>query len=248
MFPSVSLLLIIIFYFFAIVGMEAFQYQVTEGCCVNASYSVGQYYAGSLNSSVPNPAVYYLNNFDNILRSYVTLFILLVVNNWYIIMEGFASEVSPHWTARIYFFSFYIVTLVVLQVVISFIVEAFVLQLEEANHRKEREKQLLGRNLQIVYDTDCVEDEHRKKEVRITLHHQDIKKLNYLITYTDERRTRNKESFSFDQAVKKFRRIDLPKEGMQCSGRRLRTKDDLHLLKYRADIQVWQINTRLLTM
>ena len=41
--------------------------------------------------------------------------------------------------------------------VISFIVEAFVLQLEEANHRKEREKQLLGRNLQIVYDTDCVE-------------------------------------------------------------------------------------------
>ncbi|CAI8042945.1 hypothetical protein GBAR_LOCUS23825, partial [Geodia barretti] len=82
-------------------------------------------------------------------------------------------------------------------------------------------------------------DEHRKKEVRITLHHQDIKKLNYLITYTDERRTRNKESFSFDQAVKKFRRIDLPKEGMQCSGRRLRTKDDLHLLKYRADIQQW---------
>ena len=48
----------------------------------------------------------------------------------------------------------------VLQVVISFIVEAFVLQLEEANHRKEREKQrrkLLGRNLPIVYDTDCVE-------------------------------------------------------------------------------------------
>ncbi|CAI8036243.1 Two pore calcium channel protein 1, partial [Geodia barretti] len=233
---NVSLLLIVIFYFFAIVGMEAFQYQVTEGCCVNASYSVGHNNAGSLNSSAPNPAVYHLNNFDNILRSYVTLFILLVVNNWYIIMEGFASEVSPHWTARIYFFSFYIVTLVVLQVVISFIVEAYVLQLEEANHCKEREEQ----NLQIVYDTDCVEDEHRKKEVRITLHHQDIKKLNYLITYTDERRTRNRELFSFDRAVKKFRRINLPtEEGMQCSGRRLRTKDDLHLLKYRADIQVY---------
>ena len=46
--------------------------------------------------------------------------------------------------------------------VISFIVEAFVLQLEEANHRKEREKQLLGRNLQIVYDTDCVEGIYRQ--------------------------------------------------------------------------------------
>jgi two pore calcium channel protein 1 len=31
---SVSLLLIVIFYFFAIVGMEAFQYQVAQGCCV----------------------------------------------------------------------------------------------------------------------------------------------------------------------------------------------------------------------
>lgn len=44
--------------------------------------------------------------------------------------------------------------------VISFIVEAFVLQLEEETHRKEKEKRkkkLLGRNLQIVDDTDCVE-------------------------------------------------------------------------------------------
>ena len=45
--------------------------------------------------------------------------------------------------------------------VISFIVEAFVLQLEQENHRKEREqlqkKKLLGRDFQIVYDTDCVE-------------------------------------------------------------------------------------------
>lgn len=48
---------------------------------------------------------------------------------------------------------------VVLQVVISFIVEAFVLQLEEETHRKEKEqkKKLLERNLQIVDDTDCVE-------------------------------------------------------------------------------------------
>ena len=30
---------------------------------------------------------------------------------------------------------------------------------------------------------------------------------------------------------------------MQCSGRRLRTKDDLHLLKYRADIEVYKIHT-----
>ena len=48
---------------------------------------------------------------------------------------------------------------VVLQVVISFIVEAFVLQLEHANQRKENDhkKRLLGRNLTLSDDTDCIE-------------------------------------------------------------------------------------------
>ena len=48
---------------------------------------------------------------------------------------------------------------VVLQVVISFIVEAFVLQLEQANQRKENDhkKRLLGRNRTLSDDTDCIE-------------------------------------------------------------------------------------------
>ena len=44
----------------------------------------------------------------------------------------------------------------------------------------------------------------------------------------------------FNWIVKNFRRIDLPDDDieMQYNGRRLRTKDDLHLLKYKADIEV----------
>ena len=44
----------------------------------------------------------------------------------------------------------------VLQVVISFIVEAFVLQLEQAYHR-EQKKKLLGRDFTLSDDADCVE-------------------------------------------------------------------------------------------
>lgn len=87
---SVFLLLLIIYYFFAILGMEFFQGRVYEGCCrsvndiishtlsskfhfvhflySNASYDVGDYYTGALNETTV--AVYYLNSFDNLLRSF----------------------------------------------------------------------------------------------------------------------------------------------------------------------------------
>ena len=53
-------------------------------------------------------------------------------------------------------------------------------------------------------------DEQRKKEVRIALLHEDIKKLNYNITFNDELCTRHKEPPSLDRMVKKLRRINLP--------------------------------------
>ena len=43
--------------------------------------------------------------------------------------EGFASQVQEDWLARIYFLSFNITTLVIFEVVISFIVEAFVFKI-----------------------------------------------------------------------------------------------------------------------
>ena len=47
---------------------------------------------------------------------------------------------------------------VVLQVVIAFIVEAFVLQLEQSNRMKEKmKKKILERHLSVVDDSDCVE-------------------------------------------------------------------------------------------
>ena len=96
----------------------------------------------------------------------MTLFALMVVNNWFIIMvsasvslghskckrgkqpggrgrgsygsyntdfshlqEGFASQVEQDWLARIYFLSFNITSMLIFEVVISFIVEAFVFKM-----------------------------------------------------------------------------------------------------------------------
>ena len=54
-----------------------------------------------------------------------------------IIQEGFASEVRASWLIRIYFMSFFIVMLVILQVVISLIVDEFKFKL--VNMAKELE-------------------------------------------------------------------------------------------------------------
>lgn len=94
-FPSVGLLLVVIFYFFAIIGMEAFgsneDKSVFKGCCNDSWYEVGQYYQGPmlvpyggnisedtsnnvfLNSSykyIGTTNIYYLINFNNLWRSY----------------------------------------------------------------------------------------------------------------------------------------------------------------------------------
>jgi len=69
---SIIVLILLIYYIFAIIGMKFFHMKVYPGCCEDAFYDVGQYYQDNIthNSSVYNLDVYYLNSFDNVLRSY----------------------------------------------------------------------------------------------------------------------------------------------------------------------------------
>ncbi|RLN71203.1 hypothetical protein BBJ28_00017733 [Nothophytophthora sp. Chile5] len=69
-------------------------------------------------------ANYYSNNFNDFASSLTTLFELLIVNNWFVIMEG-AEAVTSKWS-RIYFVSFYVIGVVmVLSLVVAFVVEAY---------------------------------------------------------------------------------------------------------------------------
>ncbi|MBN3300029.1 TPC1 protein, partial [Amia calva] len=121
---SLGLTLIIFYYSFAIVGMEFFAGVIYPNCCK----TVG-------NRTVLDEGYYYLNNFNNILNSFVTLFELTVVNNWYITMEGVTSQ-TTHWS-RLYFMTFYIVTMVVMTIIVAFILDAFVFRMNYS--RKNRE-------------------------------------------------------------------------------------------------------------
>uniref|UniRef100_A0A8C9V599 Voltage-dependent calcium channel protein TPC1 n=1 Tax=Scleropages formosus TaxID=113540 RepID=A0A8C9V599_SCLFO len=134
---SLGLTLIIFYYSFAIVGMEFFADVVYPNCCKNStvadSYRKENVTKGE--QTVLFEGYYYLNNFNNILSSFVTLFELTVVNNWYITMEGVTSE-TTHWS-RLYFMTFYIVTMVVMTIIVAFILDAFVFRMNYS--RKNRD-------------------------------------------------------------------------------------------------------------
>ena len=69
---SVMLLLVIIYYAFAITGMEFLFDKVHQGCCNTSWYEVRTYYSEAVSGPDDTDTVltYYLNNFNNILKSY----------------------------------------------------------------------------------------------------------------------------------------------------------------------------------
>ncbi|XP_029642687.1 two pore calcium channel protein 1-like [Octopus sinensis] len=121
---SIALTIMMLYYFFGIIGMELIGDVDLTNCCKNTS--VEDFYREDNSTSIQG--FYYLNNFQNILYSGVTLFELTVVNNWFIIMEGYANAVSE-WL-RLYFMLFYIVSMVVMNIVVAFVLDAFLFRIQ----------------------------------------------------------------------------------------------------------------------
>ena len=83
-----------------------------------------RYSSKELNGTEYAESNYYANNFNDFASSLVTLFELLVVNNWQVLMEGFIQVTSPFY--RWFFICFWsIAVVVILNLVVAFILEAF---------------------------------------------------------------------------------------------------------------------------
>ncbi|XP_076034429.1 two pore calcium channel protein 1-like isoform X2 [Oratosquilla oratoria] len=121
---SAIVVIILTYYFFAIIGMELFAQYDMKNCCINTT--VEQYYKDDNTTVFSN--YYYLNNYGNLFMAGVTLFELTVVNNWFIIMEGYTA-VTNDWS-RLYFMFFYLVMMVVMSLVVAFIIEAFTFRMQ----------------------------------------------------------------------------------------------------------------------
>lgn len=103
---------------------------------MNSGTAVEDFYRYSANETSAL-GYYYLNTFENLATSYVTLFELTVVNNWFIMMTGYAAVVHP--LSRVYFILFYLTTMVVLTIVVASVLEAFRFRIQYKRHTSKRD-------------------------------------------------------------------------------------------------------------
>lgn len=197
---SASIVLIILYYFFSIVGMELFAGENMKNCCKNTT--VEDFYRYENETSNRN-GYYYDNNFNNIFVSGVTLFELTVVNNWFIIMEGYAS-VTSEWS-RIYFMTFYVVTMVVMTIVVAFILEAFLFRIQYQQVRDNDENHYLMKELMLQREelNFCFSSAHSLDE----LHHytDDTETPETIIFIGTQRKTKNVLSLKmYEEEVKQW--------------------------------------------
>ena len=83
-------------------------------------------------SSIPDN--YYLINFNDLMSSYVTLFILIVVNNWYVIVQMCVDIMGGNLIYRYFFVIFYYFGVIIgLNIIIAFAIDMYaaVMRLEE---------------------------------------------------------------------------------------------------------------------
>lgn len=216
---SLGLTLIIFYYSFAIVGMEFFAGVVYPNCC-NGSTVADSYRQANVtvgNRTELQEGYYYLNNFNNILSSFVTLFELTVVNNWYITMEGITFMTS-HWS-RLYFMTFYIVTMVVMTIIVAFILDAFVFRMNYSRKNRDSVENPEDEN-GIVFEVEVSRDEALATldlYKQICPGHSSLSSLQGVIQAMD----RNEYT------------------SLVYLGRRSRTKSDLSMKMYEEEIQEW---------
>ena len=95
--------------------------------------TIGQYIYGGMifkeqhdiieDTTVPN--VYVYNNFNDFASGLVTLFELMIVNNWWVIAEMYTDAIQSKWS-RVYFASFYFwCVLIVINLVVAFVIDMF---------------------------------------------------------------------------------------------------------------------------
>jgi len=110
-FFTMCLTLYTVFFFFAEFGMLFFSGRITTTSAQSRDFST--------------PPLWYLMNFNDFASSLITLFHVMIVNNWYVTSDMYCTVVGNSWP-RLFFVLFWICTvLLMLNLVISFVLEIY---------------------------------------------------------------------------------------------------------------------------
>ncbi|XP_069351117.1 two pore calcium channel protein 1-like [Eulemur rufifrons] len=144
-------LVFVVYYAFAIVGMEVFHGKVQffdPNFTTPDALVCGN---PALKGSAFSRGRYCKNNFNDLASSFVVLMELTVVNQWHVLADGFA--LVTHQAAKLYFILFHIVVVIlIVNIFIAFILEAFFvaysLEKSEVETAIEKKIQELGVGIQ----------------------------------------------------------------------------------------------------
>jgi hypothetical protein len=117
MFARYMLVAVLVYYMFAILGMELFAGLIEPP-------GPGLRPPASLNDTAYLLNSYWDVTFNSLGRSYVTLFALMVVNNWAITMEGYAA-VTNRWFMIYFYLWYFVIVILVLNIVTAFLLDDF---------------------------------------------------------------------------------------------------------------------------
>ena len=117
-------------FFYAVIGEFLFADLITTDSVSSVDHSASN--------------LYYLMNFNDLYASMITLFHILVVNNWNETTDLYCAITGNSWP-RLYFTTFWVIcTLIMLNIVISFVLEIYG-SIEDEMEVEERKKALARR-------------------------------------------------------------------------------------------------------
>jgi len=112
---SLFLIMFAVYYFYGVLGVDLFENIIIRGQMDEAFMKT--YYANNN---------YWENNFNDLPHAFVTLFEIMIVNNWNLTVEGFTAASHSNWP-RVYFCCFFFSTVIVMMnVVVALVLEAFI--------------------------------------------------------------------------------------------------------------------------
>ncbi|XP_040893116.1 two pore segment channel 3 isoform X2 [Toxotes jaculatrix] len=150
-------LIIVVYYIFAMVGMELFKNRVKFYGA--DSSDPAKAYCGNplLNGTDFAQLDYCKNNFNNVVSSFILLMELTVVNQWHVLSSGFTAV--THMSARIFFVLFHIlVVIVIINIFVAFVLEAFFVEysVDKSDLQTSLEKKI--EELELAVEQEKLED------------------------------------------------------------------------------------------
>ena len=144
-------IIVAVYYFFAILGMQLFaeNYRL-EGIPPS---QCTKHLLDADKCTQYQQLSYYANNFHDFSAALVVLWDVMVVNNWYIFLNGYLWMTGTAW-AQLYFIAWWLVSVIVcVNLFVALVLEAFISRWERVQHQESAELYNSTFMNSVVYDS-----------------------------------------------------------------------------------------------